>query len=268
MKKKIALAVAIAWALLSLGAMSSVTLGAWKLPMPALNTDAGSKAPVNASWAAPAIETNAPVLPAIADVAAAIKPSVVAINTQTTYQMFRRSFSQDGAGSGWIIDDSGIIVTNNHVVADADSITVTLDDGRTFPVDMATIKTDPANDLAILRINASGLHAARIGNVSEVRLGDWVVAIGNPLGMGTSVKEGIISRLDVSLQVEDQSTGHFIETSAAINPGNSGGPLVNMKGEVVGITSAKISSVGVEGLGYAININDAIPSIEALVAGR
>ena len=92
-----------------------------------------------------------------------------------------------------------------------------------------------------------------------------MVTIGNPLGLGISAKEGIVSRLDVSLDVEGQTLDHFIETSAAINPGNSGGPLVNMKGEVVGITSAKISSVGVEGLGYAISINDAIAAIEKLI---
>ncbi len=239
MKKKIALALAVAWALVSLGAVSSIALGAWKLPAPDISSNTGNTTPVQTNWAAPTVDASSPVLPAIADVATAVKPSVVAINTQTTYQMFRRSFSQDGAGSGWIIDDSGVIVTNNHVIDGADSITVTLDDGRTFPVDMATVKTDPGNDLAILRINASGLHAAKIGNVSELRLGDWVVAIGNPLGMGTSVKEGIISRLDVSLDAQDQTLKHFVETSAAINPGNSGGPLVNIKGRSSALPALK-----------------------------
>ena len=92
-----------------------------------------------------------------------------------------------------------------------------------------------------------------------------MVAIGNPLGMGISAKEGIVSRLDVSLAVDGQMLDDLIETSAAINPGNSGGPLVNMKGEMIGITSAKVASVGVEGLGYAISIDEAMPIIEELI---
>jgi serine protease Do len=94
------------------------------------------------------------------------------------------------------------------------------------------------------------------------------VAIGNPLGLGISAKEGIVSRLGVSLAVEGETLPDLIETSAAINPGNSGGPLVNMKGQVIGITSAKIASLGVEGLGYAISINEAIPIIEKLIASK
>jgi serine protease Do len=190
----------------------------------------------------------------------------VAIDTEVTYNIFRRSFTQEGAGSGWIIHEDGIIVTNSHVVAGAESIIVTLDDGRTFTVDPRTVATDPLNDLAVLYIDAEDLPTVDIGNASDLRVGDWVVTIGNPLGLGISAKEGIISRIDVSLTVEGQTLNHFLETSAAINPGNSGGPLVDMRGEVVGITSAKISSVGVEGLGYAININDAIVTISELIA--
>ena len=208
------------------------------------------------------------VLPSIADVVAAVKPSVVAIDTETTFQVFRRSFTQPGAGSGWVIDESGIIVTNAHVVAGAESIIVTLDDGRTLRVEPKTVTIDSVNDLAVFKIDAKNLPAAKIGDSSALRVGDWLVAIGNPLGLGVSAKEGIVSRLDISLTVEGQTLHGFIETSAAINPGNSGGPLVNMKGEVIGITSAKIASIGVEGLGYAININEAMPIIEELIAGR
>ena len=211
-------------------------------------------------------QSQAPVLPTIADVVTAVKPSVVAINTEVTVNLFRRSYTQQGAGSGWIIDGNGIIVTNSHVVSGASSITVTLEDGRAFSVAPNKVALDPVNDLAVLYIDAENLPAANIGDASELRVGDWVVTIGNPLGLGISAKEGIVSRLDVPLAVEGQTLDDFIETSAAINPGNSGGPLVNMKGEVVGITSAKISSVGVEGLGYAININKALPVIEKLVA--
>jgi len=207
------------------------------------------------------------VLPGIADVVALVRPSVVTIDTETTYRYFHRSFTQEGAGSGWIIDEDGIIVTNNHVVEGAQSIIVTLEDGRTFTVDPRTIATDKQNDLAILRIDAKDLKALDTGESSGLRVGDWVVTIGNPLGLGISAKEGIISRLDVSLTMENQTLANLIETSAAINPGNSGGPLVNMSGEVIGITSAKVSSVGVEGLGYALSIDGAMPILQELIAG-
>jgi serine protease Do len=218
-----------------------------------------------ASWGTTITENESSVLPSIADVVALVKPSVVSIDTETTYRIFNRSFTQEGSGSGWIIDESGIIVTNYHVIEGAKSIIVTLNDGRTFTVDPNTVVTDEQNDLAILRIDAGELPALDVGDSSALRVGDWVVAVGNPLGLGISAKEGIVSRLGVSLSVGGQTLSDLIETSAAINPGNSGGPLVNMRGEVIGITSAKISSVGVEGLGYAISINEAMPIVIGLV---
>ena len=204
-------------------------------------------------------------LPTIADVVAEVKPSVVAINTEViAYDLFGRSFKQPGAGSGWIIDEDGLIVTNNHVIAGAETVSVTLDDGSTFPAE--TVRTDPLTDLAVVKINAQNLPAADTGDSHELRIGSWVVAIGNSLGLGISAKEGIISRQGVSITVSaGQTLYDLIETSAAINPGNSGGPLVNMAGEVIGITSAKIAQVGVEGMGYAISSNVAIPIIEELV---
>jgi S1-C subfamily serine protease len=205
------------------------------------------------------------MLSSIADVVAVVKPSVVAIDTEVTLSFFRRSYTQEGAGSGWIIDENGIIVTNSHVIDGAESISVTLDDGRTFTVDINTVAIDPLRDLAVLRIDADNLPAVDSGDSAALRVGDWLVAIGNPLGLGISAKEGIVSRLDVSLTVDGQTMHGLIETSAAINPGNSGGPLLNMKGEVIGITSAKVSSVGVEGLGYAISIDYAMPIIEGLI---
>lgn len=223
--------------------------------------------PVAVDWSIPSTESESTVLPSIADVVAVVKPSVVAIDTKVIVRLFGRSLTQQGAGSGWIIDENGIIVTNSHVVDGAESITVTLDDGRTFRVDPDTVASDPLSDLAVLKIDAENLPAADIGDASALRVGDWLVAIGNPLGLGISAKEGIVSRLDVSLIVEGQTLDHLIETSAAINPGNSGGPLVNMKGEVIGITSAKIASVGVEGLGYAISITEVMPVIEELITG-
>lgn len=203
----------------------------------------------------------------IADVVAEVKSSVVAINTTYTYTLWGRYYyTEEGAGSGWIIDDSGIIVTNYHVVDGADSISVTLDDGRVCDVDTSTVYYDEEADLAIFKIDADNLQAAATGDSSKLRIGDWVVTLGNSLDMGVSAKEGIISQMNVSIDVENQTLSGLIETSAAINAGNSGGILINMNGEVVGITNAKVSSVGVEGMGYAININDAMTVIEELIA--
>jgi S1-C subfamily serine protease len=211
--------------------------------------------------------TTGPADSTIADAVAKVKSSVVAINTTYTYSLWGRYvYSEEGAGSGWIINDSGIIVTNYHVIEDADSISVTLDDGRVFDVDLSTVFFDADNDIAIFKIDADDLTPATVGNSSSLRLGDWVVTLGNSLDMGISAKEGIISQLNVSIDVEGQTLSGLIETSAAINAGNSGGILIDMSGEVLGITNAKVSSVGVEGMGYAININDAMTVINELMA--
>jgi serine protease Do len=221
--------------------------------------------PIDRNWTPPPPESNTFTLPNFADVVAEVKPSVVAINTEViTYDIFNRPLEQTGAGSGWIIDEDGIIVTNNHVVEGAKAITVTLADGRTFPVE--TVRTDPLTDLAVVKINARNLPAAAIGDSSKLRICDPIVAIGNPLGLGISAKPGWVSRLGVSLQVSSEQTLYdLIETDAPINPGNSGGALVNMSKQVIGITSAKIAMVGVEGMGYAISINTAMPIIEELI---
>ena len=208
--------------------------------------------PINPNWNPPPTESTAPTLPDYVAVVAKVKPSVVAIKTDTA------------AGSGWIINQDGVIVTNNHVVAGASTITITLDDGSTFPAQ--TVSTDPLTDLAIVKIDAQNLPAADIGDSSLLEIGEQVAAIGNSLGMGISMKGGWISRLGVSIAVSaGQTLDDLIETDAAINPGNSGGPLVNMAGEVIGITSAKISMVGVEGMGYAISINTTMPVINELI---
>jgi serine protease Do len=220
------------------------------------------------AWTAPSVNNNTTEqLPSIADVVAAVKPSVVAINTEVvSYDFFNRPYTQEGAGSGWVIDANGIIVTNNHVVEGAKTISVTMDNGTTYTADIKSVFTDPLNDLAIIKLNAKNLPALKIGDASKMRIGDWVIAIGNALGQGTRATEGIISQKGVTLQVDqEQSLYNLIETSAAINPGNSGGPLVNLAGEVVGITSAKIASVGVESMGYAISVDTAIPIIQDLV---
>jgi serine protease Do len=234
---------------------------------PSHSTESANLAPVDNAQSTPPAESQLPVLLSVADVVAKVKPSVVAINAEVTVPgFFGRTFAEKVSGSGWIIDENGVIVTNAHVVDGAESITVTLDDGRTFPVDMSTVATDPQRDLAVLKIDAENLPAADIGDSSALRIGDWVVAIGNSLGLGISATNGIVSGLEVSLPVSSgQTLYHLIQTDAAINPGNSGGPLVNMSGQVIGITSVKIAAVGVEGLGYAISIDEAIPIIQELL---
>jgi len=223
------------------------------------------------------------IRPNLADVIADVRPSVVAINTESNvYNPFRGSQTVQGAGSGWVIDSDGLIVTNSHVVEDASVVTVTLDDGRVFPA--LEIYTDTLSDLAIIKIDASNLRAAKIGipnptvgtlangldlemvtSSYTLRMGDWVVALGNSLGMGISATHGIVSATGVSVQYDGKVLYNLIQTDAAINAGNSGGPLVNLAGEVIGINSAKISSVGVEGMGYAISMEEAYPILKQLI---
>jgi len=162
---------------------------------------------------------------------------------------------QSGLGSGVIIDSAGVILTNNHVVEGADEVTVELHDGRIFKG--TDIKVDPDTDLAIVRIKDAGkLPAAKLGDSDALEIGDWVIAVGNPFGLEESVSAGIISGKGRPLgQVE---RANFLQTDAAINPGNSGGPLVNLKGEVIGINTAIASnSGGYQGIGFAVPMSTA-----------
>lgn len=154
-----------------------------------------------------------------------------------------------GMGSGFIIDASGIILTNNHVVNGADEVKVRLHDGREFIG--KEIKTDPRTDVAIVRIDASGLKPLKLGDSRAVQVGDWVLAIGSPFGLDMSVTAGIISAKGRSNRITARAD--FLQTDAAINPGNSGGPLLNMRGEVIGINTAiATESGGYDGIGFAI----------------
>ncbi|MDZ4821466.1 MAG: Do family serine endopeptidase [Planctomycetota bacterium] len=160
---------------------------------------------------------------------------------------------RDGIGSGVIIDSSGIVLTNNHVVEGADVVTVRLADGREFTA--TDIKTDPSSDLAVLRLkDAKNLPAAKIGDSDRMEIGDWVIAIGNPFELELTVSAGIIS--GKGRELNRVKRAKFLQTDAAINPGNSGGPLVNLDGEVVGINTAIASSTGgYQGVGFAIPMN-------------
>jgi serine protease Do len=160
---------------------------------------------------------------------------------------------QSGMGSGVIIDPSGVILTNNHVVRGNGKVTVKLSDGREF--DATEIKTDPRTDLAVVRIKgARNLKAAKLGDSDQLEIGDWVVAIGNPFGLNETVTAGIISAKGRGLGIAQRED--FLQTDAAINPGNSGGPLINLDGEVIGINTAISSrSGGYEGIGFSIPVN-------------
>ncbi|QDS88592.1 putative periplasmic serine endoprotease DegP-like precursor [Rosistilla ulvae] len=165
------------------------------------------------------------------------------------------SSTRTGIGSGVVIDSSGLILTNNHVVADATNVMVKLADGREFKA--SEVKTDPKTDLAVLKIDgATGLVAARLGVSDRMEIGDWVLALGQPFGLEGTVTAGIISAKSRGIGITARE--NFLQTDAAINPGNSGGPLVNLAGEVIGINTAISSrSGGNNGVGFAIPIDEA-----------
>ena len=166
---------------------------------------------------------------------------------------FPRKYRQMGAGSGFIISKDGYIITNNHVVADADKVKVKLADGREFNAKI--VGTDPASDVAVLKIEAENLPVLPLGDSDKIEVGEWVLAIGNPFGLTQTVTVGVISAKGRSgVGITDYED--FIQTDAAINPGNSGGPLVNLRGEAIGMNTAIFTrSGGYMGIGFAIPIN-------------
>ena len=210
----------------------------------------------------------------IASVADQVGPSVVRIDSSRTVAQrpgpfndpFFREFFGDmweqpstrverGQGSGFIVESDGIIWTNSHVVEGADTVTVTLRDGREFSGEV--VGEDPLTDVAVIKVNSQDLPTVTLGNSEELRPGEWAIAIGNPLGLDNTVTAGIVSatgRTSAQIRVPDKRV-QFIQTDAAINPGNSGGPLLNERGEVIGINTAIIG--GAQGLGFAIPINSA-----------
>jgi Do/DeqQ family serine protease len=225
-----------------------------------------------AALASPARATLvSPFVPAVAHV----RPAVVNIDTERTVQNpfsdFQQFFGsipglpsgpiqQRGIGSGVIVSPDGYILTNAHVVAGAQHLTVTLLDGRTFTG--SVVGTDPATDLAVVKIPATGLPVAPLGNSSALAPGDWAIAIGNPYGLNFTVTVGVISATGRTLAGGPEET--FLQTDAAINPGNSGGPLVDTAGQVIGINTAK--SAGAQGIGFAIPINTAKGIMQQLIA--
>ena len=204
---------------------------------------------------------NTPIVKA----ARAVGPAVVGITNKAYVRDFfnRVQLAERGTGSGVIYDKSGLIVTNNHVVEGASEIVVSLSDGTSVPGKI--LGTDPATDLAVVKIDAQNLPVAEFGDSSDIQVGEPAIAIGNPLGLEFrgSVTVGVISALNRSVQVGERNF-NLIQTDAAINPGNSGGALVNADGKVIGINSAKIAVSSVEGIGFAIPINSVKPIIKEL----
>jgi serine protease Do len=205
---------------------------------------------------------NTPVVRA----AQSVGPAVVGITNKGYVRDFfnRKLLVEQGAGSGVIISADGFIVTNNHVVDNAQELSVSLADGRTFPGRL--IGVDPVTDLAVVKIDATGLPSAVFGDSDSLMVGEPAIAIGNPLGneFRGSVTVGVISALNRSIELGERRF-KLIQTDAAINPGNSGGALVNADGLVIGINSAKLAAAGVEGMGFAIPINSARPIIQSLI---
>ena len=203
-----------------------------------------------------------------AEVYAANVNSVVSINTTGTAgtNIFGQPVQTASSGSGFILTTDGYIVTNHHVIADADSVKVTLYNGDTY--DATVVGGDEDYDIAVLKIDAEDLQPVTLGDSSKLNVGDRVLAIGNPLGELTfSMSGGMVSSVNRTINV-DGTPFNMIQTDASINPGNSGGPLFNSYGEVVGIVSAKYSSYSnesVEGLGFAIPINDVWSMIEDIM---
>jgi len=169
-----------------------------------------------------------------------------------------------GTGSGFIIRSNGLILTNAHVVGGADRVTVTLKDGRNFTG--RVLGEDRATDVAVIQIQASNLPVVSLGNSDQLKPGEWAIAIGNPLGLDNTVTVGIVSGTDRSSRAFGSRGGAvgFIQTDAAINPGNSGGPLLNQRGQVIGVNTAIIQ--GAQGLGFAIPINLAQQIANQLIA--
>jgi serine protease Do len=199
------------------------------------------------------------------------KPAVVTITTTGLTGFGPFSMPTTGAGSGFIVRSDGLILTNYHVVMDSQSLTVDLQDGR--QLEAQVVSTDRTNDLALIKIAATGLSTLELGDSDAVQVGQLAIAIGSPLGTFTdSVTQGIVSGLDRDITVGDRGSGFtedltgLIQTDAAINPGNSGGPLLDASGRAVGIITA--SSNSAQEMGFAVPINRAKALIEAAASSQ
>lgn len=217
-----------------------------------------------------AIPTSFEVQAPAFDFRSAVKKVLPAVVSVDRLERMRSFFSdevriaQTGSGSGVIISSSGHILTNTHVVAGADVVQVRLGDDRTFRAQV--LGADPRSDIALLRIEATGLPAAELGDSAKLEIGEWVMAIGNPLGFSGTVSVGVVSSLKRTLETEGGLLVDAIQTDAAINQGNSGGALANARGQLIGINSAIATTTGGSvGLGFAIPINRAKRVVEDII---
>lgn len=215
-------------------------------------------------------ETDSPVVA----ISAKVSPSVVGIKVTYSYELFRGySTETEGEGSGIIYSDDGYIVTNYHVIEEAiDDATAKIEvalEGSEEWITASLVGYDKVTDLAVIKIEKTGLQAAEFGTSNDLKVGDIAVAIGNPLGQefAGTVTSGIISALNRTVTT-DGRTYKLIQTDAAINSGNSGGALANSKGQVVGINTVKIVATGVEGIGFAIPSDEAVPIIKELIENK
>ncbi len=215
-------------------------------------------------------------------VAAKVLPSIVGIEIEYSVSSIFGSSTSSASGSGIIISEDGYILTNNHVVSTSTSSSSSSSTNSYYQVSSATsikvklynddtvyeaeiVGTDDQTDLAVIKIDKTGLTPAEFGDSDSVQVGEFAMAIGSPLGLSTSVTCGIISAVNVEITTTDNETYNVIQTDAAINSGNSGGALVNSQGQVIGINTLKLSGTGIEGIGFAIPINDTIDVIEQLI---
>jgi S1-C subfamily serine protease len=247
------------------GAVAGAAVAALVAPHFSDDSSSTPAAPVSAASvsASPAVE--GPV--DVRHVLAVVEPAVVSIRTEVPQvQDLLSPTTVQGAGTGFIVNSDGTVVTNNHVVEGAQTIQVTFSDGTAKPA--TVVARDTTADLAVLHVDAHGLPAVTLGDSAALQVGDPVVAIGNALDLagGPTVTEGIVSALDRTISTDSGgSLRHVIQTDAAINPGNSGGPLVNAKGEVVGIDTAVAGDA--QNIGFAIAITPSLPTIQQLETG-
>jgi S1-C subfamily serine protease len=198
--------------------------------------------------------------------------SIVSVKTVSQASAFNGPFGGgqvEGEGSGVVIRSDGIILTNAHVIEGASEIEVTTADGEQT-LDATLVGSDAEHDLAILKVDSDDLKAITIGSSDQLQLGDSVVALGYPLGLGTTATQGIVSGLDRTIQVGDgpfdaTELSGLLQTDAAINPGNSGGALLDADGRLIGINTAAASASSAENIGFAVAIDEAFPIIEQLV---
>ena len=204
-----------------------------------------------------------------AEVYAANVGATVGITTSVTTNIWGFQTTSAASGSGFIISTDGYILTNHHVIEDADSITVSLFDGTTY--DAALIGYDESNDIAVLKVEAENLSPVILGDSDQLNVGDQVLAIGNPLGELTfSLTSGLVSAMDRKVTLSSTVTMNLIQTDCAINSGNSGGALFNLYGEVIGVTNAKYSSsssseASIDNIGFAIPVNSILAIVESII---